>query len=322
MQLQLGLAGMNTYFVRRLASTIPVVIVVAALIFVVLRLAPGDPALAIAGDGATPEQLHALRVQLGLDKSILEQFIIWGRSLLRLDLGVSLYYHIPVTSLIGQRLPPTAILAALTLLISVPIAVYLGALAASRQGSFIDRAVNASAVIAFSIPVFVLGYVLIWFFALQLGLLPVQGTGPADAGLLTKMKYFILPAVGLAFGQVALLTRVTRASVIDVLHEDFIKTAYAKGASARRVLWRHAVRNAAVPIVTIIGLSFAVLIGGVVVSETVYAIPGLGKLTVDSVLARDFPVVQGLVIFFSLTYVAINLLVDLLYVALDPRIRY
>ncbi len=313
---------MNTYFLRRLASTIPVVIVVAALIFVVLRLAPGDPALAIAGDGATPEQLHALRVQLGLDKSILEQFVIWGRSLLRLDLGVSLYYHIPVTSLIGQRLPPTAILAALTLLISVPIAVYLGALAASRQGSFIDRAVNASAVIAFSIPVFVLGYVLIWFFALQLGLLPVQGTGPADAGLLTKLKYFILPAVGLAFGQVALLTRVTRASVIDVLHEDFIKTAYAKGASARRVLWRHAVRNAAVPIVTIIGLSFAVLIGGVVVSETVYAIPGLGKLTVDSVLARDFPVVQGLVIFFSLTYVAINLLVDLLYVALDPRIRY
>lgn len=313
---------MNTYFLRRLASTIPVVIVVAALIFVVLRLAPGDPALAIAGDGATPEQLHALRVQLGLDKSILEQFIIWGRSLLRLDLGVSLYYHIPVTSLIGQRLPPTAILAALTLLISVPIAVYLGALAASRQGSFIDRAVNASAVIAFSIPVFVLGYVLIWFFALQLGLLPVQGAGPADAGLLTKLKYFILPAVGLAFGQVALLTRVTRASVIDVLHEDFIKTAYAKGASARRVLWRHAVRNAAVPIVTIIGLSFAVLIGGVVVSETVYAIPGLGKLTVDSVLARDFPVVQGLVIFFSLTYVAINLLVDLLYVALDPRIRY
>ena len=208
------------------------------------------------------------------------------------------------------------------MLISVPIAVYLGALAASKQGSFIDRAVNASAVVAFSVPVFVLGYLLIWLLALKLGLFPVQGTGPADAGLFTRLKYFILPAVGLAFGQVALLTRVTRASVIDVLHEDFIKTAYAKGASARRVLWRHAVRNAAVPIVTIIGLSFAVLIGGVVVSETVYAIPGLGKLTVDSVLARDFPVVQGLVIFFSVTYVGINLLVDVLYVALDPRIRY
>ncbi|WP_041798061.1 ABC transporter permease [Rhodopseudomonas palustris] len=313
---------MGSYLVRRLASTIPVVVVVAALIFFVLRLAPGDPALAIAGDGATPAQLEALRAQLGLDKSILQQFLIWGESLLRLDLGQSLYYHIPVTTLIGQRLPPTASLAILTMLISVPIAVYLGALAASRQGSSIDRMVNASAVIAFSIPVFVLGYVLIWLFALKMGLLPVQGTGPADAGLLTKLKYFILPAVGLAFGQIALLTRVTRASVIDVLHEDFIKTAYAKGASAKRVLWRHAVRNAAVPIVTIIGLSFAVLIGGVVVSETVYAIPGLGKLTVDSVLARDFPVVQGLVIFFSFTYVGINLLVDVLYVALDPRIRY
>jgi peptide/nickel transport system permease protein len=313
---------MSNYFVRRLASTIPVVVVVAALIFVVLRLAPGDPALAIAGDGASPAQLHALRVQLGLDKSVLQQFVIWAEALLRLDFGQSLYYHIPVTTLIGQRLPPTAALAVLTMLISVPIAVYLGALAASNQGSFIDRAVNAAAVVAFSVPVFVLGYLLIWLVALKLGLLPVQGTGPADAGPLTKLKYFILPAVGLAFGQVALLTRVTRASVIDMLSEDFIKTAYAKGASARRVLWRHAVRNAAVPIVTIIGLSFAVLIGGVVVSETVYAIPGLGKLTVDSVLARDFPVVQGLVIFFSVMYVGINLLVDVLYVALDPRIRY
>ena len=147
-------------------------------------------------------------------------------------------------------------------------------------------------------------------------------SGPANSGLLANLKYFVLPAVGLAFGQIALLTRVTRASVIDVMSEDFIKTAYAKGASAKRVLWRHAVRNAAVPIATIIGLSFAVLIGGVVVSETVYAIPGLGKLTVDAVLARDFPVVQGLVIFFSVMYVAINLIVDALYVALDPRIRY
>lgn len=313
---------MNNFLAKRLASTLPVVIVVAVLIFVILRLAPGDPALAIAGDGATPAQLHALRVQLGLDKSILQQFVIWARSIAVLEFGQSLYYHVPVTTLIWQRLQPTTILAILTLLISVPIAVYLGALAASRQGSFIDRAVNVAAVVSFSVPVFVVGYLLIWLVALKLGLLPVQGLGPADAGPLTKLKFFILPAVGLAVGQVALLTRVTRASVIEVLSEDFIKTAYAKGASARRVLWRHAVRNAAVPIVTIIGLSFAVLIGGVVVSETVYAIPGLGKLTVDAVLARDFPVVQGLVIFFSFTYVGINLLVDVLYLALDPRIRY
>lgn len=313
---------MSSYLVRRLAATIPVVVVVAALIFVILRLAPGDPALAIAGDGATPEQLQALRAQLGLDKSIPQQFLIWAQSMLRLDLGQSLYYRLPVTALIGQRLFPTVTLAILTMLISVPVAVSLGALAAVNQGGALDRAVNAAAVVAFSVPVFVIGYLLIWLVALKMGLLPVQGLGPAEAGFLTKLKFFVLPAIGLAFGQVALLTRVTRASVIDTLGEDFIKTAYAKGASPRRVLWCHAVRNAAVPIVTIVGLSFAVLIGGVVVSETVYAIPGLGKLTVDSVLARDFPVVQGLVIFFSVTYVAINLLVDVLYVVLDPRIRY
>jgi peptide/nickel transport system permease protein len=313
---------MNSYFVRRLTATIPVVLIVGVLIFVTLRLAPGDPALAIAGDGATQQQLQALRAELGLDKSLPLQFLIWGRSMASLDLGQSLYYHIPVTTLIGQRLLPTLTLALFTMLISVPVAVFLGAIAASRQGSFIDRAVNATAVVTFSVPVFVVGYILIWLVALKMGLLPVQGAGPDDASFFARLKYFILPAVGLAFGQVALLTRVTRASVLDTLSEDFIKTAYAKGASPRRVLWRHAVRNAAVPIVTIIGLSFAVLIGGVVVSETVYAIPGLGKLTVDAVLARDFPVVQGLVIFFSIVYVAVNLLVDLLYVVLDPRIRY
>ncbi|MFT3761505.1 MAG: ABC transporter permease [Pseudoxanthomonas sp.] len=313
---------MNNYLIRRLMSTIPVVIAVAVLIFIVLRLAPGDPALAIAGDGATPEELQRMRVELGLDKTLFEQFLIWGRSMFRFDLGVSLYYHIPVTTLIGQRILPTLNLALLTLSIAVPAAICLGALAASRQGSVADRVVNAFAVLAFSIPVFVLGYALIWLFALHFELLPVQGLGLDSASAGTKFLHYILPAVGLAFGQVALLTRITRASVIDALNEDYIKTAYAKGASPRRVLWRHAVRNAAVPIVTIIGLSFAVLIGGVVVTETVYAIPGLGKLTVDAVLARDFPVVQGLVMFFSVLYVAINLVVDMLYMALDPRIRY
>ncbi len=313
---------MNAYLVRRLASTLPVVVAVGILIFVVLRMAPGDPALAIAGDGASAEQLQRLRVQLGLDKSIFEQFLIWGSAMLSFDFGTSLYYHVPVTTLIGQRILPTLYLALLTMFISVPVALYAGASAASRQGGIVDRVVNASAVLAFSIPVFVFGYVLIWLFALQLGVLPVQGLDPANAGLFGAFSHYVLPAVGLAFGQIALLTRVTRASVIDTLSEDYIKTAYAKGASPRRVLWRHAVRNAAVPIVTIIGLSFAVLIGGVVVTETVYAIPGLGKLTVDAVLARDFPVVQGLVMFFSVLYVGINLAVDVVYVALDPRIRY
>ncbi|MCL7714832.1 ABC transporter permease [Stenotrophomonas mori] len=313
---------MSTYALRRLLSTLPVIVAVAVLVFVVLRLAPGDPALAIAGDGATPQELQRMRAQLGLDKTLFEQFLIWGRSMLRLDFGNSLYYHVPVTTLIGQRILPTANLALLTMLMAVPTAVGLGTLAASRQGSLVDRAVNAFAVLAFSVPVFVLGYVLIWLFAVHFALLPVQGLGAEGASPGVKLLHYLLPAVGLAFGQIALLTRVTRASVIDTLGEDYIRTAYAKGASARRVLWRHAVRTAAVPIVTVIGLSFAVLIGGVVVTETVYAIPGLGKLTVDAVLARDFPVVQGLVIFFSALYVGINLVVDLLYMALDPRIRY
>jgi len=313
---------MMHYIVRRLFATLAVVTVVATLVFVMVRLAPGDPALAIAGDGASPEQLQHLRAQLGLELSLLRQFIIWASAMLTLDMGQSLYYQIPVTTLIGQRLAPTLTLAVLTLLLSVPLAVWLGALAAANQGKLLDRLINASAVLGFSIPVFVISYVLIWVAALKLGLLPVQGSGPTDAGWLARLKYFVLPTVGLAFGQVALLVRITRAAVIDALNEDYVKTARAKGASNGRVLWRHAVRNAAVPIVTIVGLSFAALIGGVVVTETVYAIGGLGKLTVDAVLARDFPVIQGLVVFFSVLYVLINLTIDLLYLALDPRIRY
>jgi len=313
---------MMHYIVRRLFATLAVVTVVATLVFIMVRLAPGDPALAIAGDGASPEQLQHLRAQLGLELSLLRQFIIWASAMLTLDMGQSLYYQIPVTTLIGQRLAPTLTLAVLTLLLSVPLAVWLGALAAANQGKFLDRLVNASAVLGFSIPVFVISYVLIWVAALKLGLLPVQGSGPTDAGWLARLKYFVLPTIGLAFGQVALLVRITRAAVIDALNEDYVKTARAKGASNSRVLWRHAVRNAAVPIVTIVGLSFAALIGGVVVTETVYAIGGLGKLTVDAVLARDFPVIQGLVVFFSVLYVLINLTIDLLYLALDPRIRY
>jgi len=313
---------MFAYLIRRLGATLLVVAVVATLVFVMVRLAPGDPALAIAGDGAGPEQLQQLRAQLGLDQSLVRQFLIWAGAMLTLDLGQSLYYQIPVTTLIGQRLGATLTLAALTLLVSVPVAVWLGALAAAHQGQRLDRLINATAVLGFSIPVFVISYLLIWLLALQLGWLPVQGSGPVDAPLWTRLKYFVLPTLGLAFGQVALLVRIARAAIIEVLGADFVKTARAKGASERRVLWRHAVRNAAVPIVTIVGLSLATLIGGVVVTETVYAIAGLGKLTVDAVLARDFPVIQGLVVFFSVLYVLVNMLIDLLYLVLDPRIRY
>lgn len=313
---------MINYVLRRLLSTIPVLLVVAVVIFLIIRLAPGDPALAIAGDGATAEDLARLRAALGIDRSLPYQFWIWLQQLASLDLGQSLYYRMSVWSLIGQRIWPTLYLALLTMAITIPIAIPLGAYAAWGQGQRLDRWLSMGAVMGFSVPVFVVAYVLIWMFAVRLGWLPVQGMGGDDAGVLVKLRHLILPAVGLALGQIALLARVTRAAVIDMLNEDFVKTARAKGASNFRTLWRHAVRTASVPIMTVIGLSFVVLIGGVVVSETIYALPGLGKLTVDSVLARDFPVVQGIVIFFSLVYVAVNLLVDLSYALLDPRIRY
>lgn len=313
---------MINYVLRRLVSTMPVLLVVAIIVFLIIRLAPGDPALAMAGDGATSEDLARLRAALGIDQPLWYQFWVWLLQLIQLDFGYSLYHRISVWSLIGQRIGPTLYLAGLTMLITVPIAIPLGAFAAWRQGERLDRWLSGLAVMGFSIPVFVVAYLLIWFFSVKLGWFPVQGAGGDDASLFQKLRYMVLPAVGLALGQIALLARVTRAAVIDTLAEDYVKTARAKGASDMRALWRHAVRNASIPIMTVIGLSFVVLIGGVVVTETIYALPGLGKLTVDSVLARDFPVVQGIVIFFSLIYVAINLLVDLSYALLDPRIRY
>lgn len=317
---------MLSFLLRRIAAVLPVLLVVSLVVFLILRLAPGDPAAVIAGNSATNEDIVKIRTQLGLDRSIPVQYGIWMGRVFQGDLGFSYYLNKPVTELIAQRIEPTLALALGTVLLAVLIAVPLGTLAAWRLGGWLDRLLSGFSVAGFSIPVFVIGYLLIYLFSIRLEWLPVQGYkslwGPSAAGLWDWMRQLILPWVTLAMVYVALIARVTRASVSEALTEDYIRTARAKGLTETAVLLRHALANAAVPIVTVIGIGVALLIGGVVVTETVYAIPGLGSLTVDAVLNRDFPVIQGLVLLFSVSYVMVNLLVDLSYLFLDPRIRY
>jgi peptide/nickel transport system permease protein len=311
------------YVLKRILMTVPVMLVVALFVFLLLRLAPGDPAAVIAGDYATAEDVARIRDQLGLSEPIAVQFATWVGQLLQGDLGTSIFSNKPVVTLIGQRIEPTILLATTTILFSIAVAVPLGTLAAFRSGSWIDRLVMLFSVGGFSIPVFVLGYILIYVFALNLHFLPVQGyRSPFEDGLVPFLRHITLPTVTLSVIFIALIARMTRASVIEVLEEDYIRTARAKGQSEVKVLMRHALRNAAVPIVTVIGIGIALLIGGVVVTESVYNIPGLGRLVLDAVLARDYPIIQGLILFFSFIYILLNLLIDLTYTFLDPRIRY
>lgn len=310
------------YIVRRLLATIPVMAVVAVVVFMLLRLTTGDPAAIIAGDNATSQDVAAIRTKLGLDRPIPQQFIIWIGNVLRGDFGESFFFKKQVADLIVERFEPTLALATCTLVLAVSTAVPLGALAAWRRGTWIDRAVMGLSVLGFSVPVFVIGYVLIYLVAIQLGWLPVQGYQRLAEGFPGFIERLILPSVTLAIIYIALIARITRASVLEVLNADHVRTARAKGLGEFPVLLRHVLRNAAVPIVTVIGLGIALLIGGVVVTESVYAIPGLGRLTVDAVLARDYPTVQAVILLFSAVYVLINLLVDLTYTFLDPRIRY
>lgn len=314
---------MLVYILKRVAMTVPVMGIVALFVFLLLRLAPGDPAAVIAGDYATAEDVARIREQLGLSDPIFVQFGKWVWSLLQGDLGVSIFSNKPVTELIAQRIEPTMLLALTTILFSIAVAVPLGTIAAFRAGSWIDRGVMLFSVGGFSVPVFVLGYILIYTFSLNLGWLPVQGyRSPFEDGFGPFLYHITLPSITLSVIFIALIARMTRASVIEVLEEDYIRTARAKGQSDLKVLMRHALRNAAVPIVTVIGIGIALLIGGVVVTESVYNIPGLGRLVLDAVLARDYPIIQGLILFFSFVYILLNLMIDLTYTFLDPRIRY
>jgi peptide/nickel transport system permease protein len=313
---------MWAYIARRVLAIIPVLLVVALVVFLMLRLTPGDPAAVIGGDSATSADIAQIRENLGLDKPMATQFFIWVGRMLTGDFGESFFYKRPVANLILDRIEPTLALAISTITLATLIAVPMGTLAAYRQGSWIDRIVMAFSVASFSVPVFVTGYCLIWLFSVKLGWLPVQGYQSISAGFGGFIARLILPTIALGTIYIALIARMTRTSVLEVLNEDYVRTARAKGLPELKVVLGHALRNAAVPIVTIIGVGIALLIGGVVVTESVFNIPGLGRLTVDAVLARDYPTVQAVIMLFSLAYVLVNLVIDLLYTVLDPRIRY
>jgi peptide/nickel transport system permease protein len=310
------------FLTQRLFDAIGVLTVVSVLVFLLLRVTPGDPAAVLAGDNASPEQIQGIRESLGLERSLATQFGIWFGHLVRGDLGESFFFKKPVAALIAQRTEPTVALAFGTILIAVLVAVPLGVLAAWRHGGWLDRALVGASMIGFSVPVFVPGYLLSWLLSLELGWLPVQGYRRLGQGFMPFVRHLILPSLTLSVVYIALIARVTRAAVSEALTEDFVRTARTKGLSEGRVLVRHALANAAVPIVTTIGIGLAILLGGVVVTESVFSIPGLGRLTVEAVLARDFPTVQGVILLFSVSYVMVNLLIDLSYPFFDPRIRY
>jgi peptide/nickel transport system permease protein len=313
---------MSAFLVRRIVSTIPVMGFVALFVFSLLYIAPGDPAAVIAGDQASLEDIERIRAGLGLDRPFIVRFLDWVWHILHGDLGTSIFTNLPVTDMIAQRIEPTLSLMLITLVFALLISVPMGVVAAWKANTTIDRAVMTFAVLGFSLPVFVIGYLLAYLFGLTLDWLPVQGYTPINRGLWPWFQNLILPAITLGFVYIALIARITRASMLDVLSQDYIRTARSKGVGQTSILFVHALKNASIPIVTVIGLGIALLIGGAVVTETVFAIPGLGRLTVDAILRRDYPIIQGVVLLFSFAYVLINLAVDLIYTVLDPRIRY
>ena len=310
------------YFFKRILAVIPVLGIVAVIVFLLLHLSPGDPAALIAGDTASSDDVERVRQLLGLNRPLYEQFFSWLWQLLQGDMGVSVFTGLPVTKMIGQRIEPTLWLTFLTITFAVVFAVPMGIIAAWKAGTWIDRALMALAVLAFSLPVFLIGYLFIFGFSIKLGWLPVQGFHSISEGFVPFIKHLILPAVSGGLVYMALIARMTRATMLEVLSEDYIRTARARGVGSTRLLLRHALKNAAVPIVTTIGLGIALLLGGVIVTESVFAIPGIGRLTADSVLRHDYPVIQGIVLVVAAVYVFINLAIDLLYTVLDPRIRY
>jgi len=310
------------YIIRRMLATIPVMGVVAIFVFSLLYLSPGDPAVIIAGDTATLDDIARIRQKLGLDQPFYVQFGTWVWNLLHGDLCISIFTNLPVMTLIKQRIEPTVALTISTLLVTIPVAIPLCVIAAWKAGTWIDRVVMVFAVAGFSIPGFVLAYILIFTFSIGLDLLPVQGYTSIRDGFGAFASHMVLPSLTLGLFYAALVARITRASMLDVLSQDYVRTAQAKGLSNREVLIGHALKNAAVPIATIIGIGVALLISGVVITETVFAIPGIGRLVVDAILRRDYPIIQGVVLMFSAWYVLVNLAVDISYTLFDPRIRY
>ncbi|MGE0658495.1 MAG: ABC transporter permease [Reyranellaceae bacterium] len=313
---------MYAYVGRRVIGTLPVILVIALVIFLILHLSGGDPAAIIAGDHATDEDIKAIRDKLGLDRPLAEQFLTWLWNVMQGDFGVSIFNRVPVGTLILQRVEPTLMLTLTVIVFSVILALPMGIAAAWYAGTWIDRSLMALAVLSFSLPVFVIGYGLVYAFSLQVPILPVQGYRSLADGIGPFARHMVLPTISLGLVYTALLARMTRSSFLEVLSQDYIRSARAKGMASFQLITIHALKNASVPIVTTIGSGIAVLIGGVVVTESVFAIPGIGRLTVDALLRSDFPVIQGVILVFSFFYVILNLAIDLIYTVLDPRIRY
>ncbi|MES0033539.1 ABC transporter permease [Mesorhizobium sp. M0040] len=313
---------MGSYILRRCVSTIAVMAMVGIFVFLLLRLVPGDPAAMIAGRNATPQMIASIREQLGLNDPMPVQFIRWVRDVLSGDFGISIFSGRPVLELISQRLEPTISLSILTMIVSATVGISFGILAAWRSGGLVDRLLAAFSALGYSVPVFVIGYFLIYFFAIRTHWLPVQGYAPIDGGLGPWLMHLVQATVALSLAYIAFIARVTRASMLEVLSEDYMRTAAAKGASSYAMLFHHALKNAGVPILTVIGISFAYLISGVVLTETVFNIPGIGRLVVDAINNRDYPIIQSVLLLTSGLYVLINLTVDLAYTLIDPRIRY
>ena len=313
---------MGRYTLQRLLAMIPVLLVVAVVTFSLIHLTPGDPVALMAGDEATPEQKEAIRKDMGLDKPIYQQLLIYFTDILRGDLGESIFSKFPVTELIKQRLEPTLFIALFSQIVSIIIAIPLGILAAWKANTWIDRVVMIIAVLGLAIPSFWLGANLIWVFAVKLHWFPAFGYIPISEGIVPWIKSITLPSISVGFISAALIARMTRASMLEVLREDYVRTARAKGLGEQAVLLGHAFKNASIPVVTIIGIGIAGLVSGLVVTEAVFGIPGVGRLIVDAVNRRDYPVIQGVILMVTVAYVLINLIVDLIYGYLDPRIRY
>ncbi len=313
---------MGRYLVQRLLTTIPVLLIVSVLIFSLIHVAPGDPASFMAGDEARPEQIERIRQKLGLDEPLYKQLGLYYIDIFRGDLGESVFTKFDVTELILQRLEPTVSIAMFAMLLAILISIPSGVLAAWKANSLVDRAVMVFAVFGFAIPVFWLGFNMIWLFAVKLNWFPVLGYRPVSDGVLPWLRSMTLPAATVGIIVAALIARMTRSAMLEVLREDYIRTARAKGLGEFAVLFRHALRNASIPIVTVVGLSMAGLVSGLVITEAVFAIPGMGRLIVDGVTRRDYPIIQGTVLVITVFYVLINLAVDIGYGWLDPKIRY
>jgi peptide/nickel transport system permease protein len=313
---------MSRYILQRVLGMLAVMFVVVTIVFVIVRVAPGDPAAVMLGPEATAQDIAALRARLGLDRSLAVQYLLFLSQLASGDLGESIFLNRPVLSALADRAEPTFFLTLFAIAIASAIAIPVGVLSAYRRGSIFDQAATTAAMLFASIPSFWLGLLLIQFFAVRLGLFPVSGYGGPGASFATRMLHLVLPATALGIVSSSLILRFTRASMLDVLNDDYVRTARSKGMSEIRVVMKHAFKNALIPILTVIGLTAALLVSGAVVTETVFGLPGVGSLVVSAVLRRDYPVIQGALLVIAALYVLINFLVDMTYLAIDPRVRY